>query len=354
MKVRVHLSARRQSGHQVASRLRCWLSVGLALMALASVRAQATNSLDTLFLVQGGNMVGRLIGLDDHIYRLEKPLPPPPNAPPGSSMVFATVTIPRTSVDYIVFAPNLERDNFLKTASVDDLAKVAGWWESAAPWLGISRSSAARVGLAYGDLLLRTGKLGQAKKALAVFRKIEAESWSPEDDMAAQQGRLRAMVATGRAQDAVEEAMDLAKISEDPAVLIEAKFVLASAADKQLRQLVKANPRWIEDVYVIPERNRLYHEALDLYLYPGLFAGSESEAAARGLWGAVSVYQFTEELPAAVELSRDLVTIYPDTKYAALAQKFLDSLPDDLIKHNSEQEARETLKETESPQPHEK
>lgn len=352
MKARAHPLKRRRVGH--VSRWRRWLGTVFALGTLTCAQAQEGRVLDTLFMVRGEKMAGRLIGLDQTIFRFEKPLPPPPNAPPGTPWIFATVTIPRDGVDYIVFAPDLQRDEELKMATKEDLARVAGLWKQAEPWLGVARSSAARIGLVYGDLLLRTGKVGQARKALVVFQKIEAEAWSPNDDMGAQQGRLRAMVATGRAGEAVQEAMELAKFSEDPSVLIEAKFVLATAADKQLRQLVEDNPRWTEDVYVIPERNRLYNEALDLYLYPGLFAGAESQAAARGLWGAVGIYQFTGELPAAVELSRDLITIHPETNYAGLARKYLEGLPDDVKIHDAEREAREALQDSESPQSHEK
>lgn len=352
MKAQAHYLKPRRAGH--ACRWYGLLVAFLASGTLVCAQVQEPQALDTLFMVRGEKMVGRLIGLDPSIYRMEKPLPPPPNTPPGTPWIFATVTIPRDGVDYIVFAPDLQRDEELKIATKEDLAKVAGLWEQAEPWLGVARSSAARIGLVYGDLLLRTGKVGQARKALVIFQKIEAEAWSPNDDIRAQQGRLRAMVATGRAGEAVKEAMELAKISEDPSVLIEAKFVLAAAAERQLRQLVEDNPRWTEDVFVIPERNRLYNEALDLYLYPSLFAGAESVAAARGLWGAVGIYQFTGELPAAVELSRDLITIHPETNYSGLARKYLEGLPDDVKIHDAEQQAREALKDSESPQSHEK
>ncbi len=331
-----------------------FMALAALVVTMSSGPAQSSESLDTLFLVKGEKVVGRLKGLDKTSYRLEKPLPAPPNALPGAAPVFATVTIPRDSVDHVVFASNPDREAFLKAATLADLPRIAELWEREAPWLGVKRSSAAQIGFVYGDLLLRSGDPAQATKALALFQKIETGTWSSDDDMAARQGRLRAMVATGRAVEAVQEAAELAKISEDPAVLIEAKFILAAAADQGLRELVEENPRWTEDIFVIPERHRLYNEALDLYLYPGLFFGSESVPAARGLWGAVGIYQFTGEMPAAVEVSRDLVTIYPGSKYATLAQKFLDELPDELKDQDAERDARADAQETESPKTNEK
>ncbi len=100
------------------------------------------------------------------------------------------------------------------------------------------------------------------------------------------------------------------------------------------------NPRWQEDPFATPERNRLYDEALALYLYPALFFGSEINAAARGLWGAVEIYQFAGDLKQALEASRDLVSIYPETVYASQAQALIDALPDSFKKQDNEIDIR--------------
>jgi hypothetical protein len=196
---------------------------------------------------------------------------------------------------------------------------------------------------------LRTGKPGDAATALAVFSEIEKLSWSDDDTTLARQGRLRAMVATGDAASAVTEALELAKVSEDPAVLVEAKFILAEAADKQLRKLIEDNPRWEEDVNVVPERARLLNEALDLYLFPYLFFGSETQAATRGLWGAIGVHDFLGDKVLAREAARDLVAIYPGTPQARLASDFLATLPEEITSQDAERDAREDLQSTTPP-----
>jgi hypothetical protein len=74
---------------------------------------------------------------------------------------------------------------------------------------------------------------------------------------------------------------------------------------------------------------------LQLYLYPTLFFGSESEAAARGLWSVAQIYQSAGDFKPALEVSRDLVFIYPETSYAQRAAAVIDKLPD-AVKNDNE------------------
>ena len=83
----------------------------------------------------------------------------------------------------------------------------------------------------------------------------------------------------------------------------------------------------------------MYEEALELYLYPALFFGSESEVAARGLWGAVELCRFAGDLGQAQQASHDLIEIYSATSYARQAQDFLGALPGSLIKQYDETKA---------------
>ncbi|MFZ4682859.1 MAG: hypothetical protein ACOYMS_10170 [Terrimicrobiaceae bacterium] len=307
---------------------------------MTSASAQTAPGLDTLFMASGEKSVGKLAGFDAQTFRMQKPLPAPPGAPAGAPPMFATVTVPRANVVHIEFGADEARSKLFKDATPAQLPQIEAVWKQFEPWLPIAKSPAGNIGLVYGDMLLRSGDAANAQKALDLFTKIEKETWNQDDIVLAKQGRLRAMVATGNAKDAIDEALALAKISEDPAVLIEAKYILAEAADKGLRKLLDENPRWEEDILVIPERHRLYNEALDLYLFPSLFFGSESEPAARGLWGAVGVYQFTDATQDAVECARDLAALYPGTRYAKQAQDFLNSLPESQKHEDYEKDAR--------------
>ena len=295
---------------------------------------------DTIFLRQGDSLVGKLTGVDGQSIRLRRLLPPLPGASTDATPIFASVTVLRSHVDRVEFSSDEAQNRMLKNATAANASKIEALWREARPWLAIPKSSAGGIGLAYGDLLLRNGDLASARKALDLFRTIEMETWSRPEILRARQGRLRAMVASGMVQEAVVEAKEIERIAEDPAVLIEAKLILAKAAEKALRKLVDDNPRWEEDAFVLPERNRLYEEALQLYLYPTLFFGSEIDVAARGLWGSVEVCRFAGDLKQALEASRDLVAFYPGTSYARQAQDFIDTLPESLRKQYNEIEEK--------------
>jgi hypothetical protein len=68
------------------------------------------------------------------------------------------------------------------------------------------------------------------------------------------------------------------------------------------------NPRWAEDTFAIPEHNRLYEQALELYLYLPFF-GSEIQAATRGLWCRRDL-STRGRSGAGTRSVRDLVSIY--------------------------------------------
>lgn len=320
------------------------------LLILLAGMVSSSHAEDVLFLRTGEKRAGRLSGLDAQSFRLGVPLPPQPGAPLNAPPAVASVTISRNDVSHIEFSPDPVQNEKLKSATVAQIPEIGGIWLKQVPWLDVPRSPAARIGCVYGDLLLKSETAKNAGEALTIFRDIEARAWSEEDRMVARQGRLRAMVATGQAKDAVKEALELAEITENPVVLIEAKYILAEADGAALRKLVKDNPRWQEDLLVIPEHARLYHHSLDLYLFPYLFYGSETQPAARGLWGAAEIYDFVGEKASALECARDLLAIYPDTKYAALAAKYIESLPEKLVSHDPEKSARQDLAEAAAPE----
>ena len=172
---------------------------------------------------------------------------------------------------------------------------------------------------------------------------MEAKSWNLADRERAKVGRLQSMLASGKATEAMSEAKDIAVNKENASLLIEAKFIMAQARHKDFLKFLKENPRWNEDSRAIPERHQIYNEVLELYLYPALFMGSESDSAARGLWGAVDIYRASGEIPLAMETSRDITTLYPDSPYASKAKEFLSQLTPEQTAMDKEKEGREAL-----------
>lgn len=295
-----------------------------SLFALASLHAQ-----DVLLLKNGGQRAGKIAGADEVRLRLEVPLP-------GPHGVFASVWIPLADIVRIEFARNPERERLLRDPRPEDLGALAAAWASEKFWLPRAKSPAGRVGVVYATVLTQSGRLPECALAWQVFHEIEQRAWGEEDRMDAKQGRLRAMVACGRAGDAVEEARELARITENPAVLIEAKFLLAEADSLALRELIKENPRWQDDPNVIPEQARLTAQALDQYLFAALFFATESYPAARGLWGALQVYEFNGDQRSALECARDLVAWYSSTPFATRAADYIRQLPAELTRHDPE------------------
>jgi hypothetical protein len=287
-----------------------------ALLALL-IGLSGASAQDIINRADGTRQPGRVVGVDDRVLKLEVVLVQ--GQPP------ATVTVPRAEVATIDFAANEEEQRLLNAGASADRAQIARLWTQKEPLLRVANSNAGAFGLVYAGQLLKAA--GREADALKLYERLEKEDWNESRREAAGRGKLSAMIATGRAAEAVEQAKQLAINAEDPATLIEAKYVLAEASFKTFKQLLDDNPRWEEDETVRPERHRLYHETLDLFLYPYVFYGAEQAPAARGLWGAVELYRFVKEAPRAADLARDLVVLYPQSGEAKLARDFLATQP---------------------------
>jgi hypothetical protein len=327
------------------------LATTLLLAAAALATAQ-----DVIILQSGERRSGEIISADDTTIRLRVPLGGDA-AVPGAAA--ATVGIPRANIESIEFKADPERDDRLRNATPATLFQVEIEWKRAEPWISVPRSPAGAIGSRLADLLLQTKDPAKAAAAYDLFTLIEEKSWSDQDKARAKQGRLRAMVATGRALEAIEQARQLAEETEDPEILIEANYIMAQAGEKDLRAFLEENPRWDMDPNVIDRRHELYNKALELYLYPALFHGSDSPRAARGLWGATSIHRLSarnaEEAgnaplakaqnSLAIETARDIAALHPDTPEARQAGEFLDSLTPELLASDLEAEARKELEE---------
>ncbi len=313
--------------------------------------ALAATAQDVLLLKNGDRRAGEIISADATTVRLRVSLGGP--ALPGAGTAMATVGIPRADIDAIEFKADPNREDRLRSATPDRIPEVEADWKRLEPWIDFPRSQAGAIGCKLGELLLLTKDRAKAASALELFTQIEQKSWSDADKARAKQGRLRAMVATGRAAEAIDQAKLLAAESEDPEILIEANYIMAQAAEKDLKAFLEENPRWEQDPHVIDTRHDLYNRVLELYLYPSLFHGSDDTRSARGLWGAVSVYRVSKQLPLAIETSRDITVLYPDTTEAKLSQEFLASLKPEELASDFEAEARKELEEgmKESPAP---
>lgn len=307
----------------------------LVAITISAIVAGPLIAQDTVFLTSGEKRFGRIQRLDSGFFRIEVPLiRRDHHSPPPSHPVTASISLPRNNVSHVEFgiADQLEAD--LRSGRLP--APLSELWPFWKPFLPIPRSPAAAVGNAFARHLLR--KPATRTEALELFILIEKEAWSEEESSAARRGRLEALILLGRAEEAHEEAAQLARITEDPSLLLQANQILGRASESELRKLESEHPRWIEDPHVSPRRMELFHRALDHYLYPALFFGSRTQEAASGLAAALALYREEPDTAAAVEIARDLTTMYPDSPEAGSAQQWLDSLDPELLEPHPENE----------------
>ncbi len=299
----------------------CWVKAVIICLlicscSLASAIAQAdikAGSEDLVFTWEGSARKGTITGFQDGYLKFSVDLP--------DGVGQAEVSVPRQQVKRISLAQSKSEQQALENNDLEQLAKI---WSARKQYLVLEKSDSGQFGLAYAECLLERAADGDVDAAIEIFSDIEANDWNIERRALANNGKLRSMIASGMAGEAVEQARELAEQSEDPEVLIEAKYVLATAAREQLDQLLEENPRWQEDQWVRPERYRLYHEALNYYLFPYLFHGTYAKPAARGLWGAIEVYLQAGEEELAAETARDLLVLYGDTEHAKRAAELLE------------------------------
>jgi len=288
---------------------------------LAVLSAIPLGAADTVVLRNGESRSGEIV-TETHegiTFKYEVPLS---NGRTG----FTTKKLPWNAIDSIRFEPLPGEEAALAQpadASEDQLRKL---WMSRLEHLARPRSTAPQLGLLYAERLSNGDSRFARERALDIFRRIEAKAWDEESRVRATQGRLQTLIHLDRIEDAMVEARRMAEEAENPAVLLEAKHVLAEAEFDQLAQLEEEHPRWHLDDEVRPRRNAHFHEALDLFLYPYLFHGSREEAAARGLLGAARVHRFAGDLEKARSCAEDILQLYPDTASREPARALLNEL----------------------------
>lgn len=286
------------------------------LLALSLTAAADPAFRDVIYRQHGGPLTGRVAGADGAQIRCEVMLIE--GQPP------AWISLPRTEIVRVAFAADERLDTYLRNAKPDKINQLAQMWKDRRFLLSLPESNSGQIGLALAEMNLSAD---QAEQALSLFKEIEISDWNSERRADARNGKLRALLKLGQVEKAVQEARQIENENADPKLLMEAKFILAEAGFHAFQKLLEENPRWQEDENILPERNRLYHETLDLYLFPFLFHGSEQAASARGLWRAVEMYRIGGDPKLAVEAAKDIATLYPASHEAAQAKEFLKHNP---------------------------
>ena len=285
------------------------------------VSAMSCQAQDVIFLKTGESLACRVDDLTDKIVNLSLLS----NA--GTAGGSARRTIPAEQVGYIEFDFKPGEAAFFERRNEATAAQLQTSWDFHLAHLHRPRSRTAAYGIALGNAILREESQAGAARALSVFDRIIERAWSTEDVALAKQGRLHSLMSLGDLETATAEAKILAAQSEDPDLLIEVNYLLAMADFQKLKALEEEHPRWEEDDEVRPERNELFHRALDQFLWPHLFHATREEVAARGLAGAAELYLFAGDREAARGRWEDLIQLYPATTFSGPAKEQLAAIP---------------------------
>lgn len=231
--------------------------------------------------------------------------------------------LPRKDVAFIDFEQTEENLAIVEGKRSADVEKLRRLWVRHESYLAEANSPAGSYGILLAEQWLASGE-DHARAALLLLDKIISADWDDVRRSRAQQRRLKALVLTGRAEEAKKAATRLLEETTDPQVTVEARQVLGYAAFDALKELVEAHPRWMEDDEIFSQRHALFHEAIDHFLYGSLFQGALREPAASGLWQVCEVYLHGKMPDKAKSTAEDLLKLYPESNESGLARQLLD------------------------------
>jgi hypothetical protein len=289
----------------------CWLAV-VVLPGVAVAE-------DVLHMKLGAPIRGEIDLITDSVVRVKVVIRR------GGATGSATRSLPLSLVRFIDFAPLEGEESALADPAKSGAGALGALWDAKMTNLGRANSNAGVVGLALADLLLASEGGPACERALRLYSKIELEDWDPKRASLASRGRLRALIALGKATEVMAEAQAIANETDDLELLQDAQFVLYTADSEELQSRIGENPKWREDDEVRAEIGALYNRVLDQFLTPYLFNGAEPEGAARGLWLACETYQSGGESERAAECAGDILKLYGESPFAGKARGFLDA-----------------------------
>ncbi|MEM0897195.1 MAG: hypothetical protein AAGJ79_09940 [Verrucomicrobiota bacterium] len=240
---------------------------------------------------------------------------------------YEVVKVSLQELKFIDFQPIPGEREVLVSGSLRELREL---WDEKSNRLALPNSNAGEVGIALARKHLAAGGDVSASSAHLLYSRIEKEDWNIERRESARRGRLQALIALGRQEEAIEEAKLLEEEAEEPRIILDAKHVLVAADFEKFEQLIEENPKWREDDEVYESILSLYHSIVDRSLQPFLFFGTNEEAAPRGLLFAAKAHYLAGESDRAKESLADLRALYPGSTFVVDAER--------LISENQEHE----------------
>lgn len=210
-------------------------------------------------------------------------------------------------------------------APARDTAQIATRWSALAAMVDRPNHPAGELALAWARRALNAPDAPARHRALDACRAVAARDWNPSRRAQARWHIIQLRAALGQPNEALHEARAfVTEMDIDPEALMPALVFVARGDFAALRQLEEDNPRWIDDDLVRPDRMALFHRTIDTALKPALFAGGLEGPASDGLSLVIDILEFAGNRDTAADTARDLITLYPDSRPATRARKFLD------------------------------
>ena len=288
-------------------------------LILCCLLASSAAAQDRVHLKDGRIAQGRILNLATSKISMELQLP--------GVAGFSKREFDPELVNFIDFAPLPgEAEALANPSDAKQQEVLLKLWQEKSVRLPWPSNNAGDIGLAYADEVLKQATPELVERAFRIYSLIKKDDWDEKRKDKAKTGRLRSLIKLGRIEEAIKEAQLVARESEDPDLLIEARQVIAKAEFEKLKRFESEHPRWDQDDELTEERSRLYQVVLDQFLHTPLFHGSVESRAAESLWQVIEVHQFAKEASLALERARDLVQLYPKTPEAAKAKTLLDAV----------------------------
>lgn len=225
------------------------------------------------------------------------------------------------------FAPREEELH--RQPSAGGVAALRVLWDARRATIGFAGSNAGETGVALAKSLRLAGSDLDAA-APVLDQVIAAEKDTRIRSLAlAEQTTLQfaRSLKSAKPADLDHAAWKITEESPDnPEAMLLATRFLAERHFAELKELEKANPRWMDDDEVKPVRERLHNLALDFSLYPVLFQSARDDEASAGLRRAAEVHEFAGDPVLAKQTLEDLAALYPESAPAKETAAWLGRL----------------------------
>jgi hypothetical protein len=234
--------------------------------------------------------------------------------------------LPYDQVGGVKFGVSMGERQLMAAAKPESIPALRVFWEARRLTIQLAGSNAGDFGLALARALRRADLCDEA---LTIAQTIADQD---NDSLRRGQAKLEcetltflqsmrtdaAEVVEGKAWALIEAASE-----GNPDLMLLVTGYLMKKEFEALKSIEADNPRWMEDDEVKPERERHYHRALDLALYPSLFHPTREVESAEGLWQASKIYQYTKETAREAGVLEDLVALYANSAPAVEARQRL-------------------------------